>query len=100
MLRAAFAQQRKSLTLPRSDCQAALYLGLDPFVHLEYMWLVDAALAPMLPVGWMRCSTCEGEEYYWNVLSGVAQWEHPHISIISGVVEHLRQSVVESTPRN
>ena len=73
--------------------QEWIYLGLDPVLHHEYMWLVDAALAPPLPVGWMRKSVYPQGEYYWNALCGLAQWEHPFISYVTGVVERVREIV-------
>eukprot|EP00966_Prymnesium_polylepis_P195813 4538424-Prymnesium_polylepis.1 len=53
------------------------------------MWLADVALAPTLPVGWMRRSTADGG-YYWNALCGMAQWEHPAVSLVAGVAEAIR----------
>ena len=48
-------------------------------------------LAPELPVGWMRRSTAEGTEYYWSVLLGATQWEHPMISMLTGVARALQK---------
>jgi len=73
--------------------QEAFYLGLDPVAHHKFMWLIDAALAPIIPVGWMRRSVQADEEFFWNALCGMAQWEHPQVSIIAGVIEYVRENV-------
>ena len=54
------------------------------------MWLVDAAMSPELPVGWIRQEpTGFAGEYYYNAPSGVAQWEHPQTSFLTGVAMRL-----------
>ena len=58
------------------------------------MWIVDAMLSPELPCGWL-CRSCPGEEhgdeYYWNLMTGWAQWEHPQVSILTGLANDLRK---------
>ena len=68
---------------------SAQYLGLAPADHWEFMFLVDAMLEPELPAGWLVHSE-RGEEYYWNSVLGVAQWEHPQVSLLTGVAKHLK----------
>lgn len=54
---------------------------------------VDAMLAPTLPVGWLRRSLSDGQEFYWNALSGMTQWEHPHTSFLTGVADRLKSAI-------
>ena len=59
-------------------------------VRPELMWLVDAAMSPELPIGWLRQEpTGFANEYYYNAPSGVAQWEHPQTSFLTGVATRL-----------
>ena len=87
--------QARALTLAHNPCPLdevvmnAQYIGLHPVNERELMWLVDAMLTPQLPVGWLRRSTAEGTEYYWNAIVGCAQWEHPYVSYLSGVASGL-----------
>ena len=57
---------------------------------MECIWLVDVMMSPEMPVGWMRRSTSEGTEFYWSAILGCAQWEHPMISTLTGVVSELQ----------
>ena len=74
------------------------------------MWLAESALQPPLPLGWMRSSVAgahggliSGEggnaEYYWNAASGHTQWEHPHVSFLTGVAKKLIQTRAEEARR-
>ena len=72
----------------------AQYLGLAPAEHSDFMFLVDAMLAPELPCGWLARSSpgmAEGSEYYWNMMVGWAQWEHPQVSLLTGVANNLKK---------
>ena len=53
------------------------------------MWLADIALEPELPVGWLRCGQADGTAFYWNTVCGATQWEHPHVSFLTGVATRL-----------
>ncbi|KAL3909581.1 MAG: hypothetical protein SGPRY_009370, partial [Prymnesium sp.] len=67
--------------------QAADTLGV-PYggpVGSSMLWIADAALCPLLPLGWHEWTlddqgdaTSYGEvSYYQNVLTGQTTWEHP-----------------------
>lgn len=88
-------RRARALSVSHQPCpldeivMAAQYLGLSPTQDAKLMFLVDAMLCPELPVGWLRKSTPSGE-YFWNSLCGLAQWEHPQISFLTGVADHLK----------
>jgi len=107
---AAVEEARRMLYEPRKQARAAQlahepcpldeilmnaqYLGLSPVEHVDCMFLVDAMLSPELPCGWLRCASpgmSEGDEYYWSALLGWAQWEHPQVSLLTGVVSDLKK---------
>ena len=67
----------------------ATYLNLEPATHPHLLWLAHAALTPEMPAGWATATTDIGETYYWHAACGLAQWEHPHISFLSGVASRL-----------
>ena len=58
------------------------------------MFLVDCMLTPELPCGWLKRDSpgmAEGSAFYWNSLTGGAQWEHPQISLLTGVANDLKR---------
>ena len=75
------------------------YLGLEASVHPTLMWLVDCALTLALPLGWQRVELLHAQggecarEYYCNSAFGLAQWEHPQLSFLTGVARRLRRAV-------
>ena len=101
------AQARRARQLAHTPCPVdetlvlAMYLGIDPQLYPELLWLADAAMTPDMPVGWLRCcDAADGiSEYYWNATLGVAQWEHPQLSYISGVATRLVQSIARARGR-
>lgn len=71
---------------------AGAYLGLSPDLNPDLMFLVDVMLCPEMPVGWLkRSSAGAAPPYYWNSLTGQAQWEHPQVSILTGVANKLKK---------
>ncbi|CAN0312878.1 unnamed protein product [Pylaiella littoralis] len=58
----------------------AKYLGIDPEIDAEYMWIAEEALDADVPEGWV---TGEGEGeyaglvYYYNEATGESTWDHP-----------------------
>ena len=73
------------------------------------MFLVDCMLTPELPCGWLKRDSpgmAEGSAFYWSALLGWAQWEHPQISLLTGVANDLKkrmraeQEAVISAPAN
>jgi len=65
------------------------YIGLDAALYPELMWLVNVALTPELPVGWLHRSLPDGSAYYWNAILGLAQWEHPAVSYCCGIAKRI-----------
>ena len=67
----------------------ASYLGL-PYggdVGVEVLWIADAALCPILPIGWVRHEDADSAKpFYQHVASGETMWEHPQISFLRGAV--------------
>ena len=74
---------------------------------MHFVWLADAALCPMLPVGWHvftydqdgRSETAR-TPYYYHPVSGAVVWEHPALSFLRGVaaavVAHLQMHKPET----
>ena len=95
------ARRARGEFLSHSPCQLEVLiqqghaLGLDAAKHPELMWLAEAALTPEMPIGWLHTSIAgavggeSGVVYYWSTVSGLAQWEHPHVSLLSGVCRRL-----------
>lgn len=67
----------------------AMYLNIEPTTHPQLLWLAHAALTPELPAGWASATTDDGDTFYWHPACGLAQWEHPHVSFLSGVTVRL-----------
>jgi hypothetical protein len=71
------------------------YLGIDACLHPGKMWLVDCALSPELPIGWMAVPLPDGTCYYAHAACGLAQWEHPQTAFLTGVVRRLPSAMAE-----
>ena len=69
--------------------QMAQYLGVEPTAHPQLLWLAHAALTPEMPLGWASAKSDEGDTYYFHAGWGLSQWEHPHVSFLSGVAARL-----------
>jgi len=99
--KAARAVQLASAPCPMDELLInAQYLGLNAAEHAELMFLVDAMLTPELPCGWLRRAApgmAAGDEFYWHALLGWAQWEHPQVSLLSGVAAALKQRLKDHT---
>ena len=65
------------------------YLGIDASLHPDLMWIVDCALTPQLPVGWVAVEQHSGLPYYAHSSCGLAQWEHPQTAFLTGIVKKL-----------
>ena len=106
----AIAEARRLLYEPRKAARAvqlasapetidehlccAQFLGIAPVDDCDMMFLVECMLAPELPCGWLARASpgmTEGGEYYWNMMTGAAQWEHPQISLLMGVAIDLKK---------
>ncbi len=64
--------------------------------------LLDAALSPALPLGWIHSAADahlpNSKGFYWNSLTGAAQYEHPNFSFVTGVAQRLN-SLWRVTPQ-
>ena len=69
--------------------QFGRYLGVDLVTHPRLAWLVDVAFAAEPPAGWVRVEHSDGRIYYSNAVCGLAQWEHPMVSYLTGVAGEL-----------
>lgn len=83
--------------------QAADTLGV-PYggpVGSSMLWIADAALCPLLPLGWHEWTlddqgdaTSYGEvSYYQNVLTGQTTWEHPQVKLLTQSAHSLNVAV-------
>ena len=55
----------------------ALFLGMDPDVDQDYMWIAEEALTAPLPEGWQQAEAEDGTPYHFNPDTGESLWEHP-----------------------
>ena len=55
----------------------ALFLGMDPDVDQDYMWIAEEALTAPLPEGWQQGQAEDGTPYHFNPDTGESLWEHP-----------------------
>lgn len=55
----------------------ARYLGMDPEVDEQYLWIAKESLVAPVPEGWTQEATSSGAPYYFNEETGESRWEHP-----------------------
>ena len=85
----------RSLHLSHSPCPldtAVLmgqYIGVCAAKRPDLMWLVDLALTPELPVGWVRVEGSSGAEHFVHAACGLSQWEHPQTAFLTGIARRL-----------
>lgn len=55
----------------------AVYLGMDPVADKDLLYIAEWALTAPLPEGWTEHLDQEGNEFYYNSVTGVSTYEHP-----------------------
>ena len=55
----------------------ARYIGMDPIVDINLLWIAEEALSASLPEGWQEHHDNGGNVFYYNSLTNVSSWEHP-----------------------
>ena len=70
----------------------AHFLGIDPALNPNLMWICDCALTPTMPVGWTAVTPPDGIPYYVHTACGLVQWEHPQTAFLTGIVRQLRKA--------
>merc|ERR1719295_2511247 len=55
----------------------AEWLGMDPEVDADLMYLAREGLKAPLTDGWKPCQNAEGEIFYFNFETGHSSWDHP-----------------------
>jgi hypothetical protein len=55
----------------------AIYLGMDPVVDRELLYIAEWALTAPLPDGWTEHNDASANEFYYNAMTGVSTYEHP-----------------------
>lgn len=55
----------------------AEWLGMDPDVDADMMYLAREGLKAPLQNGWKPCQNAEGEIFYFNFETGESSWDHP-----------------------
>jgi hypothetical protein len=61
----------------------ARYLGIDPIVDGDLMWIADEALRAPLPSEWTEHHDSADRVFYYNVQTHASSWTHP--------LEHLHR---------
>ena len=68
----------------------ASWLGMDPEIDQEYLYIAKEGLKAPLPEPWKPCKTKEGEIYYFNFENGESVWEHPCDEYYKGMFEEKK----------
>jgi hypothetical protein len=55
----------------------ALYLGMDPVVDAELLYVAEWALTAPPPAGWSVHANAQGAEFFFCEATGVSSYEHP-----------------------
>ena len=55
----------------------AKFLGMDPDVDQDYLYIAEEALTAPLPEGWQQAEAEDGTPYHFNPDTGESLWEHP-----------------------
>jgi hypothetical protein len=55
----------------------AKFLGMDPDLDKEYLYIAEEALTAPLPDGWQQAEAEDGTPYHFNADTGESLWEHP-----------------------
>ena len=61
----------------REIIEFAEYLGIDPVLESEHLWIAEEALTAPLPYGWEEYETRDGGVYFHNAAQRRTQWQHP-----------------------
>lgn len=68
----------------------ARYLGIDPVIDADLMWIVDESLNAPLPSEWTEHHDSAGRVFYYNVHTHTSSWTHPleqlHRDTYKGIV--------------
>ncbi|GHP02817.1 hypothetical protein PPROV_000157200 [Pycnococcus provasolii] len=55
----------------------ARYLGMDPVMDKHLLYIAEWAITAPLPEGWTEHTDADGNEFYYNNVTGVSTYEHP-----------------------
>mmetsp|Transcript_40300 Transcript_40300/g.104457 ORF Transcript_40300/g.104457 Transcript_40300/m.104457 type:complete len:339 (-) Transcript_40300:548-1564(-) len=70
----------------------AKFIGIDPDIEPDLMWIAQEGLVAPLPDGWSEYTDHQGHQYYYNHNTGVSTWEHPLDAHYRSIVEENRQT--------
>mmetsp|Transcript_32817 Transcript_32817/g.84751 ORF Transcript_32817/g.84751 Transcript_32817/m.84751 type:complete len:598 (-) Transcript_32817:1895-3688(-) len=57
--------------------QMARYLGIDPAIDRDFLWIAEEALKATLPPAWGEYRDEQGNIFYFNEETGESSWDHP-----------------------
>ena len=63
--------------LQEAICEHAKFLGMDPDIDQDYLYIAEEALTAPLPDGWQQAEAEDGTPYHFNPDTGESLWEHP-----------------------
>merc|ERR1719217_700322 len=55
----------------------AKYLGIDPVIDADLMWIADESLSAPLPSEWTEHQDSADRVFYYNVQTHASSWTHP-----------------------
>jgi|EP01047_Picozoa_sp_COSAG01_P008443 hypothetical protein len=62
----------------REVVEYARWIGMEPEVDVDLMWIAREGLKSQLPSEWKACRSPAGELYYFNFATGESSWDHPN----------------------
>jgi len=69
--------QSEFKALPEDILEYAVYLGMDPTVDQDLLWIAEEALMAPDPPGWTEMLDPRGLLYFYNETSGQSSRQHP-----------------------
>mmetsp|Transcript_27757 Transcript_27757/g.43320 ORF Transcript_27757/g.43320 Transcript_27757/m.43320 type:complete len:335 (-) Transcript_27757:14-1018(-) len=72
-----FAMEEKAQGALKDVDEFAKYLGMDPTLDKQFLWIAVEAMTAPLPANWAEYQTEDGSTYYYNQNTDTTQWEHP-----------------------
>ena len=81
---------------------AAKAFGINLVTEADCLWLADLALSLPPPAGWVLVErpVSQGTAFWYNELTGSAQYQHPVDHFIKNTLKLLRTGHAHSKPAN
>ena len=77
--------------------EAARYIGIDPIVESQFLWIAEEMLCAPLPDGFTEHTDDEGNIYFYSAKTGQSMWEHPLYEFSVNLYHRLKSAGGEQT---